>query len=201
MNICNKIARKFTFKCDFVTNGLHYATVASGELCQIVGTRRCPKIQPCRLMQMGCIMSPKVQLCSLIRGRSPHIRHLFAASFRFLSASHTIRLPLEYHSVTIRLALSTSRQGDRVIKTEKGAFQVTLRAPSNSFYVHCPEWYSGNPKRSAPPLVVYPAALPKFITCQLSYTSSASDRSSECEIRIVNCQLSIVNCQFSTVNC
>ena len=127
---------------------------------------------------MGCIMRPKVQPCSLIRGRSPHIRHLFAASFRFLSASHTTRLPLEYHSVTIRLPLSTSRQGDRVIKTEKGAFQVTLRAPSNSFYVHCPEWYSGNPKRSAPPLVVYPAALPKFITCQLS---------------IVNCQLLIVN--------
>ena len=23
MNICNKIARKFTFECDFVTNGLH----------------------------------------------------------------------------------------------------------------------------------------------------------------------------------
>ena len=131
-------------------NGLHYATVASGELCQIVGTRRRPKVQPCRLMQ----------------GRSPYIRHLFAASFRFLAASHTTRLPLGYHSVTIRLPLSTSRQGDRVIKTEKGAFQVTLRAPSNSFYVHCPEWYSGNPKRSAPPLVVYPAALPKFITCR-----------------------------------
>ena len=152
-------------------------------------------------MQMGCILSLKVQPCRLMRGRSPHIRHLFAASFRFLAASHTTRLPLEYHSVTIRLPLSTSRQGDRVIKTEKGAFQVTLRAPSNSFYVHYPEWYSGNPKRSAPPLVVYPAALPKFITCQLSYTSSASDRSSECEIRTVNCHLSTINCQLSIVNC
>ena len=135
----------------------------------------------CRLMQMGCSMSLKVQLCRLMRGRSPHIRHLFAASFSFLAASHTIRLPLAYHSVTIRLPLSTSRQGDRVIKTEKGAFQVTLRAPSNSFYVHCPEWYSGNPKRSAPPLVVYPAACPNLSP--------------------VNCQLSTVNCQLSTVNC
>ena len=131
------------------------------------------KIQPCRLMQMGCVMSLKVQPCCLIRVRSPHIRHLFAASFRFLAASHTIRLPLAYHSHTTRLPLSTSRQGDRVIKTEKGALQVTLRAPSNSFYVHYPEWYSGNPKRSAPPLVVYPAALPKFVTSHLSFWFSA----------------------------
>ena len=145
------------------------------------------KIQPCRLMQMGCILSPKVQPCRLIRVRSPHIRHLFAASL-------PLRIPFGYHSHTTRLPLSTSRHGGRVIKTEKGAFQVTLRAPSNSFYVHYPEWYSGNPKRSAPPLVVYPAALPKFVNCQLSYTSSASDRSSECEIRIVNCQLLTVNC-------
>ena len=187
MHICKQNCGKFTFNAILCANGLHYATVASGELCQIIGTRRRPKVQLRRLMQMGCIMSPKVQPCRLMQGRSPHIRHLFAVSFRFLAASHTTRLPFEYHSVTIRLPLSTSRQGDRVIKTEKGAFQVTLRAPSNSFYVHCPEWYSGNPKRSAPPLVVYPAALPKFITCQLSYTSSASDRSSECEIRTVNC--------------
>ena len=32
MHICNKIARKFTFVCDFIANGLHYATVLSGEL-------------------------------------------------------------------------------------------------------------------------------------------------------------------------
>ena len=29
MHICNKIARKFTFECDFIANGLHYATVVS----------------------------------------------------------------------------------------------------------------------------------------------------------------------------
>ena len=32
MHICKKIARKFTFRCDFLANGLHWATVASGEL-------------------------------------------------------------------------------------------------------------------------------------------------------------------------
>ena len=39
------------------------------------------------------------------------------------------------------------------------------------------------------------------VNCQLSYTSSASDRSSECEIRTVNCHLSPVNCQLSPINC
>ena len=29
MHICNKIVRKFTFRCDFIANGLHYATVLS----------------------------------------------------------------------------------------------------------------------------------------------------------------------------
>ena len=29
MHICKKIARKFTFECDFVGNGLHSAAVAS----------------------------------------------------------------------------------------------------------------------------------------------------------------------------
>ena len=29
MHICKKITRKFTFECDFVGNGLHYATVLS----------------------------------------------------------------------------------------------------------------------------------------------------------------------------
>ena len=125
------------------------------------------KVQLRRLLQMGCIMSPKVQPCSLIRGRSPHIRHLFAASFRFLSASHTTRLPLEYHSVTIRLPLSTSRQGDRVIKTEKGAFQVTLRATSNSFYVHCPEWYSGTLCRRISPAAALP--LPRRLSSARGY--------------------------------
>ena len=42
---------------------------------------------------------------------------------------------------------------------------------------------------------------PSTVNAQLSYTSSASDRSSVCEIRTVNCQLSTVNCQLSTVNC
>ena len=102
MHICKQNCGKFIFNAILCANGLHYATVASGELCH--GTRRRPKVQPCRLLQMGCIMSPKVQPCRLMQGRSPHIRHL-------LSASHTIRLPLAYHSVTIRLPLSTSRQG------------------------------------------------------------------------------------------
>ena len=42
---------------------------------------------------------------------------------------------------------------------------------------------------------------PSTVNAQLSYTSSASDRSSVCEIRTVNCQLPTVNCQLSTVNC
>jgi hypothetical protein len=29
MHICKKIARKFTFRCDFLANGLHWATVLS----------------------------------------------------------------------------------------------------------------------------------------------------------------------------
>ena len=170
MHICNKIVRKFTFRCDFNANVLHYATVSSRWAREFWRTRSVSsKIQPCRLMQMGCIMSPKVQLCRLMRGRSPHIRHLFAASLplpcRFAYHSVTTRVPLGYHSVT---TFNITAGGQGVIQTEKGAFQVTLRAPSNSFYVHYPEWYSGNPKRSAPPLVVYPAALPKFITCHLS---------------------------------
>ena len=39
---------------------------------------------------------------------------------------------------------------------------------------------------------------PSTVNYQLSYTSSASDRSSVCEIRTVNCQLSTVNCQLPT---
>ena len=39
---------------------------------------------------------------------------------------------------------------------------------------------------------------PSTVNAQLSYTSSASDRSSICEIRTVNCQLSTVNCQLPT---
>ena len=39
---------------------------------------------------------------------------------------------------------------------------------------------------------------PSTVNAQLSYTSSASDRSSVCEIRTVNCQLSTVNCQLPT---
>ena len=42
---------------------------------------------------------------------------------------------------------------------------------------------------------------PSTVNAQLSYTSSASDRSSVCEIRTANCQLSTVNCQLSTANC
>ena len=39
---------------------------------------------------------------------------------------------------------------------------------------------------------------PSTVNAQLSYTSSASDRSSVCEIRTANCQLSTVNCQLPT---
>ncbi|MBR5443106.1 MAG: U32 family peptidase [Paludibacteraceae bacterium] len=39
---------------------------------------------------------------------------------------------------------------------------------------------------------------PSTVNAQLSYTSSASDRSSICEIRTANCQLSTVNCQLPT---
>ena len=39
---------------------------------------------------------------------------------------------------------------------------------------------------------------PSTVNYQLSYTSSASDRSSVCEIRTANCQLSTVNCQLPT---
>ena len=39
---------------------------------------------------------------------------------------------------------------------------------------------------------------PSTVNAQLSYTSSASDRSSVCEIRTVNCQLPTVNCQLPT---
>ncbi len=39
---------------------------------------------------------------------------------------------------------------------------------------------------------------PSTVNAQLSYTSSASDRSSICEIRTVNCQLPTVNCQLPT---
>ena len=42
---------------------------------------------------------------------------------------------------------------------------------------------------------------PSTVNAQLSYTSSASDRSSVCEIRTANSQLPTVNCQLSTVNC
>ena len=56
MNICNKIARKFTFECDFVTNGLHYATVASGEL-----------------LKRASEAASEGTTGRLMRGRSPHI--------------------------------------------------------------------------------------------------------------------------------
>ena len=39
---------------------------------------------------------------------------------------------------------------------------------------------------------------PSTVNAQLSYTSSASDRSSVCEIRTANCQLPTVNCQLPT---
>ena len=125
MHICKQNCGKFIFNAILFANGLQYATVASGELCH--GTRQRPKVQPCRLLQMGCIMSPKVQPCRLMQGRSPHIRHL-------LSASHTIRLPLAYHSVTIRLPLSTSRQGGQhgenlpILNCRTRALRVIVRA-------------------------------------------------------------------------
>ena len=60
MHICNKIVRKFTFRCDFIANGLHYATVLSrwaSEFANEVGALEGTTVSlNAILLQMGYIM-------------------------------------------------------------------------------------------------------------------------------------------------
>ena len=132
MHICKQNGGKFIFNAILFANGLHYATVLSRwarEFTNEVGALEGTTVSlNAILLQMGCIMRPyfrggrvslrtrsvpsKVQPCRLMRGHSPHIRHLLSLHFvplpfpcRSLAASLPLRIPLGYHSHTTRIPL------------------------------------------------------------------------------------------------
>ena len=208
MHICNKIVRKFTFRCDFIANVLHYATVLSRwarEFANEVGALEGTTVSlNAILLQMGCIMRPyfrggrvslrtrsvpsKVQPCRLMRGRCPHIRSSseWVIPCRSLAASLPLRIPLGYHSHTTRLPFGYHSQHHG-----RGAPYL---------FVHCPlSTINCQLSTINCPLSTVNCQL-SIVNCQLS-TINCPLSTVHCQLSIVNCQLSTVHCQLSTINC
>ena len=113
----------------------------------------------------------KVQPCRLMRGHSPHIRHLLSLHFvplpfpcRSLAASLPLRIPLGYHSHTTRIPLGY--HSVTTLNITAGGYPIYLSI------VHCQL---------------------STVHCQLSIVN--------CPLSTINCQLSTVHCQLLIVNC
>ena len=88
MHICKQNCGKFIFNAILCANGLYYATVLSRWASEFA-------------IKVKCTQKVRHKTkCRLMRGRSPHIRHLLSLPCRFAYHSVTTRIPLGYHSVT-----------------------------------------------------------------------------------------------------